>query len=387
MAQLDKERWLARLMAANTDPMALRLGLLDLCFAAGQGVREQAVALADGDALCLTSSPADPPARDVVVVDLVPPQLPGQPPVTWPTGWRGLGGPPALAALVGVLAALPPDRPPTRVRYVRVPATGANDYLPELLQNAAPELHVVQPCEQVPNPAAALWSLRVTASRPRNIWRFPACDHGFLLQLTGPQGQTLAALQRWLGGLPGQVVTTVHDLRVAPAANGLETLRTAIRSSVPVEVPASQGASLHWQVGPLHAQQRLLYPVGDALAGLRQHPPALLDWLGSALVQPLAVDTQPDGLALLTLVEQAPDTVLHTTLADDTRAAGLRWTWLADEIAVLRTTHAEAVGPVPVAAGLPQTARVWPVTWSPEAPDACSVAIVQHASFAVAQFG
>lgn len=375
MAQLDTQRWLTRLLAAQADPVALRLGLLDLFFAAGQGVREQAVALSSGDALCLSTAPAAPNHRDTVVIDLQPPQLPGQPTTTWPPGWRGLGGPAALAALVGALASAQDHAGHTRVRYVRVPALGAADYLAELLEPVADNLCVVQPVDTAAAPTAELWGAVATAARPRNIWRFAACDFGLLLHARAPEGTALASLLGWLAGLPAGVITTIHDLVVIPLGDGHEELRVAVRSSAALEPPSATPEML-WRSAALGAEQRLLYPVGDVLAQLDPHPGPVGVWLGDALLRPRAARTLPDGMALLAMLDRAPQTQVHDALTAGTRSAGLRWVWEVAQLAATRPDAQPSHAAIPVAAGVPAQARCAAVRWSGDASAAGMLGIV-----------
>lgn len=386
MAQLDKERWLARLLAAQAEPAALRLGLLDLFFAAGQGVREQAVALSCGDALCLSTAPTARPCGDVVVIDLQPPQLPGQPTTTWPPGWRGLGGPAALAALVGALAHAAANAGQLRVRYVRVPALGAADYLAELLAPVADNLCVVQPVDTAMAVASQLWGVVATAARPRNIWRFAACDFGLTLQATAPEGTTLAALLAWLATLPPGVATTIHDLVVKPHGDGRETLRLAVRSSAALEPPASSLA-IQWQTASLGAEQRLLFPVGDVLAQLHPHPGPAGEWLGDALLRPRAAWTLPDGMTLLAMLDRAPSQTAGDALADTTRTAGLRWAWEVAQLAGTRLDPQRKQAEISVAAGVPPHATCVAARWSGDVSRAALLDIALAAARASAALG
>jgi hypothetical protein len=169
-------------------------------------------------------------------------------------------------------------------------------------------------------------------------------------------------LRLWLLALPASNPWTLHDVSVTPGDQ--EQLQAVLRSAQPVAVPQST-ATCTWQSGPLQADQRLLFPLQDVLAGLGQPPPPLADVLGAAQFGPVAVQTLPDGWQLLWLLPCPADTLSDRLLEQPLRSGNLQWTlevaglaapWSGAET-MLACSREEAAGPVH--AGLNPDATVW----------------------------
>jgi hypothetical protein len=274
----------------HADPVGLRHALLDVLFASGCPVREQAIALAHGDAVCVrTSGPAAPNGERplaVVAIDLEGPRRSqaavGRSP--WPQAWPALGG---AGVAVGWLAALHTlvggsGQRPWQALYVRGPALGTA----ELLASLAGELAGAEVVQLAvgDGPPEPLDFVRLELQRPRNIWRLPACDHVYALDGAPGWGQGLAALTGLLAA-PG-LQWTVHDLSVAG-----DRVQAVVRSSQPLRAPAG----LHLR--DLPQGERLLFPVNDALACLPTLA-ARLPELQAGLGGPGWLSSQPDGLVL-----------------------------------------------------------------------------------------
>jgi hypothetical protein len=346
--------------------------LLDWLFAAGQGVREQALALPGGDAVCLRSSwplaGATRPPLQLLVLDAEPPGLAGLPGVAWTGLCEGLGGPDSVLAfslLLGGLADLPRQRS-VEVLWLRAPALHLAEALPLLTHQTAPggQQVVLQPGIMAHDHAQQkpLTAVVATVQRPRNIWRFPACDQAVVLTLHGAAGTTLASLRQWLLALPASNPWTLHDVSVTPGPH--EQLQAVLRSAQPVAVPQTS-ASCTWQSGPLQADQRLLFPLQDVLAGLGQPPPPLADLLGAAQFGPVAVQTLPDGWRLLWLLPCSAEAFANDLLEQPLRSGNLQWTLQVSGLAtpwsgaetLLACSREEAEGPVH--AGLNPDTTVW----------------------------
>jgi hypothetical protein len=363
---------LERVRGHYPDPMRCRLMLLDWLFATGQGVREQALALPGGDAVCLRSSWPLPgstqPSLQLLVLDAEPPALADGTGAAWSGPCHGLGGPDSVLAfslLLGVLADLPRQRA-VEVLWLRVPALHLAEAVPLLTQQAAPGGHQVVLQTGIVGQTVAkqqpLTAVVATVQRPRNIWRFPTCDQAVVLTLQGAAGTTLANLRQWLLALPASNPWTLHDASVTPGKQ--EQLRAVLRSAQPVAVPQTT-ATCQWQSGPLQADQRLLFPLQDVLAGLGQPPPPLADLLGPAQFGPVAVQTLPDGWQLLWLLPCPADALSDHLAEQPLRSGNLQWTlevsglaapWSGAET-LLACSREEAAGPVH--AGLNPNATVW----------------------------
>ncbi|MSP93488.1 MAG: hypothetical protein EXR79_17135, partial [Myxococcales bacterium] len=185
------------LRARHRDALGFRQALLDFLFAAGCSVREQAVALEHGDAVCVrTTGPAAPngePALVLVAVDLDAPapvrSLGGEIP-RWSESLATLGGPDIAIGWLAALRALVAStrQRPWEAIFVRGPALGTAGYLGALLEGLPPEAQIVQLAASLPptgpgeavNTAATCFDMaRLELVRSRNIWRFPACDHAY----------------------------------------------------------------------------------------------------------------------------------------------------------------------------------------------------------------
>lgn len=346
-----------------SDAIGFRQTLLDLLFAAGCSVREQAVALEHGDAVFVrTSGPAAPvggPPLVLVAVDLDPPSsltlLPDRP-AAWPVPLASLGGP---AVAIGWLAALHAllhsnRQRPWEVVFVRGPALGLAADLHAMLQGLPADAEVVQivpglPAGAVPG-VASLDLVRLDLVRPRNIWRFPACDHTWSVSASVTGGDALPRLRALLTGLGSGAAWTLHDLHLQPGRTS--HLSAVLRTSVPLPQDTA------FTVRELEAEQRLLFPVNDALSGLA-HLSALPAELVHGLAAPLHAEVMPDGLTVHALVAGSVDI---DTLPDRVGPLSLQW----DVGELTRRTPAveldvadvQAVqGPLP--AGAERAAVVW----------------------------
>lgn len=359
---LDLQRAARTVNAKHRDAFGFRFALLDLLFAAGCNVREQAVALAYGDALCVrTAGPAAPSAAKRLVVFAVDLELPslhgGDPAGRWPAALAALGGPSPVIAWLAALHALQtsPRQRPWELVFVRAPALGGPAFVRELMEvEADAEVVLLLPaCETPMQP----WDLlRVELSRPRNIWRFPACDHTARVSGTAQFGHAWTALRQALGALGPAAAWTLHDLKIA-AGEGAE-FSAVLRTSV--AVPAVEGL----QVATLDSDARLLFPINDALSGLALLGERLPAAAAEALLQPHHAATLPDGLCLHTLVAPLRD---DEELAD--RAGAMSVTWMAEHLTadpsdaqlkaqrLLAVSEAEVRGAV--LAELPTAVALW----------------------------
>ncbi len=354
----DLPRSLAKLRQRHADPLGLRFALLDLLFAVGCGVREQAIALPWGDALCLRTAgppaPGDGPRLVLLALDL---ELPGpdgaEPSGRWPADRSHLGGPAATLAWATALHALVGSgrQQPWELVLVRSPAMGAAEFLSALCVDlAATHLALLQPVSA--GHVADLDLVRVDLQRPRNIWRFPTCDHTVTLQGRASFGGALPAIREVIAGLGPGAAWTLHDLKVAASDAG--AFSAVLRASVP---PRSTAAV---QVTPTTGDLRLLFPVNDALSalhGLAERMPAA--WQ-AALGAPIAAHTAPDGLTVHALgpqigteVELAERTA-QMTAAWSVEPLCRRWSGSAKGLAVAANADRPAVP-----AGLPAHAQVW----------------------------
>ncbi|MCB9737636.1 MAG: hypothetical protein H6747_00035 [Deltaproteobacteria bacterium] len=317
----DLERAASQLRDRHPDLAAFRPTLLDLLFATGCMVGETAAALAGGDAVVVRAAgPAAPslqPPLVVVVVDTDPPHLASVRsalgPAMWPAPLAALGGPPlaiAWAAAIRVLASST-SRRPWRALYFRGPADGLGDYVQAELGHLEDDATIVQlvpsatPGQDVHAGAASLaW---VDLCRPRNVWRFPACDQSYALTGQVHWESALGPLRAMLDGLDARLDWTLHDVHLYYGAS--VQLSAVLRTSEPIEA-ATAGFSLR----EVEAGQRLMFPINDALAAL----PSLAGRLGGAwgegLGRPLHLHALPDGLRVAFLADGEPPEVLPERL-------------------------------------------------------------------------
>lgn len=356
---LDLARAARTVYAKHGDAFGFRFALLDLLFAAGCSVREQAVALERGDAICVrTAGPAAPsPQRRLVIfaLDLEVPALHGGDPAgRWPAWLAPLGGAATAMAWLAALHALQdsPQQRPWELVFVRAPALGGPAFLAELMaMEGDAELALLLPASDVP---LQPWDLlRVELSRPRNIWRFPACDHTARVTGQAPFGAAWTALRQALAALGPAAAWTLHDLKIA-AGEGAE-FSAVLRTSV--ALPAVEGL----RTSALDGDARLLFPINDALSALQQLGERLPTAAAEALLQPHHAATLPDGLCLHTLVPPLGEEV---ELAD--RAGAMSVHWQVERLTdaapqqpqrLFAVAASEAQGAL--IAGLPATACVW----------------------------
>jgi hypothetical protein len=353
----------ARLVRSrHADGFGFRRALLDLLFAAGCNVREQAVALEHGDAVVMrTQGPAAPVGDEplwVIALDLDPPG--GSSGGTWAPGMQGLGGP---AVVIGWLAALhallkAEGQRPWELVYVRGPALGTASFAAWLLESAPPGSRVVHLAPRSGEVAAvgeqtqACDLVRLDLIRPRNIWRFPACDHTAAVSVDAAPGQAVRQLRAWLQSNPA-MAWTLHDLRLLPGAR--ERLTGVVRTSQPLP-PAPP----NHEARPLPTDQRLLFPVNDALSALLQLGNLMPAPWHLALPAPLAAEGLPDGLRVYVLVpagtacDDLPDRIGTLTLHWSDAALG-RAPAVAEEGLALQADETRGILP----ASLDRTRQVW----------------------------
>ena len=359
---IDLQRAAHTVHSKHRDAFGFRFALLDLLFAAGCSVREQAVALAYGDALCVrTAGPAAPTASRRLVIFAVDLELPGlhggDPAGRWPASLAALGGPSTAIAWLAALHALQtsPQQRPWELVFVRAPALGGPAFVGELMEfEADADVVLLLPASESPMQPSDL--LRVELSRPRNIWRFPACDHTARVCGSAPFGQAWTALRQALGALGPAAAWTLHDLKIA-SGEGAE-FSAVLRTSV--AIPPIEG--LH--VATLDSDARLLFPINDALSGLALLGERLAAATAEALLQPHHAATLPDGLCLHTLIAPLQES---EELGD--RAGAMTVTWLAEHLTaditpgqlldqkLLAVTAEEAQGAV--LAELPVGTAIW----------------------------
>ncbi len=286
------------------DPSRFRMKLLEILFALGRPTREQALSLEAGDALCVrTSGGQEHAVRTPLVllaVDLEPPTPQGLGHRPWPAALQSLGGPAVALAWLSALGALVdgPCQRPWHVVYLRGPALGLPAAVPSLLADLPAFSQIIQlvPVSSKPWAGPALDLLRLDLLRPKNIWRFPACDWTGRVRADWTGGEPLVQLRKLLKELPATTNWTLHDLRLAPGR-----MEAVLRASAPVQ--PGFGLEIQEMVSDAH----LLFPVNDALLSLQtlqQSRPAFWD---GAEAEPLWAQVLPDGLRLHRLVAHTSD--------------------------------------------------------------------------------
>lgn len=340
--------------------------MLDLLFAIGCPVREQALALEFGDTLSMEvvgpAAPSLEPPLVLVVVDVEPPHLASVSRAAgraakWAPGLASLGGAPTAVAWAATLHALASStsQRPWRAHYVRGPAAGVASSLGMLLGEIEPEAEVIQIVPSVAESpiTGPVDLMRLDLNRSRNVWRFPACDHSYALSGDLPWTAAATALSELVEEIGQDVNWTLHDLHIYQA--DLIHISAVLRTSAPI--PSIIGG---FRVLEVDANQRLMFPVNDALGGLNSLASRLAGVWGDALHQPLHLHVLPAGLRAFSLVPAAP----HPTLP--TRSGSLALTWQREPLIAAPPSAVlpfaidanELLGPIP--AGLDGRANmVW----------------------------
>lgn len=311
----DLERASQRISAVHGDLSAFRAVALDLLFATASAVSEAAVALEAGDALAIRASgPAAPsmqPPLVLVVIDLEPPHLASVRaalgPARWPVALGSLGGAAVAVAWVAALHALvrASSQRPWRLLYVRGPAAGLASLVASELAELEPGAEVAQivpslvddhgaaPAPNLPEGAADLVTLDLL--RPRNVWRFPACDCTYALTGQHPWALSFPALTALLASLDSDAAWTLHDLHFyfGERANFSAVLRTARAVDV-----AAHG----FVAREVDAGSRLMFPINDALSALVSVGTKMGESWNQALANPLHLHALPDGLHVEMLI-------------------------------------------------------------------------------------
>jgi hypothetical protein len=363
----DLERAAARLRSCHQDPGRLRGQLLDLLFATGAMVGESAVALGGGEALVLRAAgPAAPslaPPLVIVAIDVEPPHHASVRhalgPASWPPELASLGGPALAIAWVTAVRALvaSPSQRPWRALFFRGPAEGLGEYVASELESIEDEATVAQ---IVPSAAAGVVPLAAPSDlcwldlvRPRNVWRFPACDYSYVLTGSAAWSDALSTLTRQLAAFDGNVDWTLHDVHLYFGA-GVQ-ISAVLRTSAPISVDEPG-----FRAQPVEPGQRVMFPVNDALAAVASLAGRIGKGWGPGLAQPLHLHARPDGLrvAFLAPVGDSP------RLAERLGSLDLHWhrspLIVAPSAAVVKLAvdSSEQLGAV--AAGVD---RVGHVTW------------------------
>lgn len=387
----DLERASQRIRACHDDLSAFRAVSLDLLFATASAVSEAAVALEAGDALAIRASgPAAPsmqPPRVIVAIDLEPPHLASVRgplgPARWPATLASLGGPDVAIAWVAALRSLvrAPSQRPWRALYVRGPAAGLASFVAAELADLEPDAEIIQIVPSILQAAdgeagagddadtaaggdvglaalargGAMDLMTLELVRPRNVWRFPACDSTYAL--TGSHGwrASFPALRALLASLDSDAAWTLHDLHFYFGSKS--NFSAVLRTARPVDV-ASHGFTTR----EVDAGSRLMFPVNDALSTLTALAGKVSAGWGGALAHPLHLHALPDGLHVAIVVpsDDAPK------LPDKLGSMALQWARHPLIAAATAPTRALAVGPGerpgPVAAGVDAAnAQVWQV--------------------------
>ena len=358
----------ALLRKRHHDTFAFRTTVLDLLFATGCSVSEQAVALDGGDALCVRASgPAAPslqPPLVVVAVDLDPPHLSHvalqtERPAAWPPSMSSLGGPAVAVTWATILHALASStsQRPWEAIYLRGPAHGLGAYVRAILAQSPSDAEIVQ---AVPSIAAELDDAigpsdlaRLDLTRSRNVWRFPACDHTYALSGAVPWQRAMPELVGTLAAL-GDIAWTLHDAHLYQAEAG--RFAGVLRTSEPIriETPCFRAAQMA-------DDQRLMFPINDALGALSGLGGKLPDGWADALQRPLHMHVLPDGLRAYLRV---PAGAQLDRLPD--RSGTLHCDWEVEPLSVVPSLAVlplavgadERIGPVPPGAVM-QGAVVW----------------------------
>ncbi len=359
----DLERAAERLRSHHGGALASRHAMLDLLFATGLPVREQAMALEFGDALSIeVAGPAAPslaPPLVLVVVDLDPPHLAqvsqavGAPP-RWAPGLASLGGPSCAVAWAACLRALvsSPSQRPWRAHYVRGPAMGLSQTLPDLLGELEPEAEVVLVVPSVDTAplSGASDLVRVDLTRSRNVWRFPACDHSYALSGDRPWRDAATALNELVEGLGADVNWTLHDLHIYQAHE--VHISAVLRTSAPITADVEGFTAVEVDAG-----QRLMFPVNDALGALQSLAARMSGVWGDALHQPVHLHVLPDGVRAFALVpavtgKQTPPVVpsrVGSLAVDEERVPVIASP--PDAVLPFAVGESERLGPVPAGVG------------------------------------
>ena len=245
-----------RLRALHGDPLAFRRALLDLAFASGCAVSEQAVALENGDAVALRIASGEQPAQAFAVVDLDPPGR-----GVWSPERDSLGGPLLAQTWAVALHALLQQRagPAWALTYTRGPALGVPTWVQERVADDGRPTIQLAPCPSQPSSGDAQDGVIVTLRRAENIWRLPACDWTAALTVTGDDA--LTRLRAWLLDLPGD--WTLHQLHQRSG----EALTAVLRADRVLQAPLGIAIRETSEVG------RLPYPVKNAVRGAPPHGP------------------------------------------------------------------------------------------------------------------
>lgn len=365
----DLARVADRLRQRHGDALGFRHALLDLLFATGTSVSEQAVALEHGDALCIrASSQATASLASellVVAIDLDPPHLSGVAatmgrPGRWPDALASLGGPEVALAWMAAVRALVSSKTsrPWHAVYVRGPALGLGAYVRGVLTEVSPRTEMVQVVPSVPADAPGDANpcdlVRLDLTRSRNVWRFPACDLGYAITDAAPWPDALTRLNGLLGGLGAEAAWTLHDLHLYHAEETL--LGAVLRSSKPLKhVPSGMTAT------EIDAGRRLMFPVNDALSALAHLAAELAPAWADALSRPVHLHVLPDGLRVFAV---APVARIAPLLPE--QAGGLNLHWQVEPLAILPTrpvlpfaiSSRERLGPIAPGA-LASGAVVW----------------------------
>ncbi|GEM_PF-3457854 len=359
----------ARLRDKHANPLAFRHTMLDLLFATGCSVSEQAVALEGGDAMCVRASGPSAPSLQsplvVVVVDLDPPHLGHvareiSRQARWPAHLASLGGPSVAVTWATALHALvsAPGQRPWVALYFRGPAHGLGAYVRATLAGLPEAAEVVQAVPsvlEVDDSGSGPFDLaRLDLVRSRNVWRFPACDHTYSLSVAGRWHDSLTTLRELLDTLETGNSWTLHDVHLYQAQGA--HLAAVLRTSAAVAFEHDDVTLVQ-----LEGEQRLMFPINDALAGLQVLTETVPAAWRQELKRPLHMHVLPDGLRLYFRVPTGAKVV---DLPD--RAATLHCAWQIEPLAVVPTLavlplaigNTERVGPVPPGV-MVQGAVVW----------------------------
>jgi hypothetical protein len=217
--------------------------------------------------------------------------------------------------------------------------------------------------------------VRLELQRPRNIWRFPACEQTMAVHGTAGADGPWPQILQLIASLGPAAAWTLHDLRIA-AGDGAP-FSAVLRASVMATAPS--GVALQ----PLAADARLLFPVNDAIAALSQLANRVPPALAAALAAPLQATALPNGLCAHFLTAPLADGV---ELPDAVAAMAAQWSSAAvarphgGPSRLLSLHDREVAGPLP--AGIDAMATVWRV---PQATDGPSLLALSRACVAAIQ--